>query len=356
MSVKVSQKRIARKLNISIATVSKSLNNVSAISPQTRSRVIASARQMGYKLPGRYKRLENKNRIKPVLIGQLIMSEGNSPKEWGDVAAMGYASGMSQTAQAMNASMVTHHISLENCDKICDPKFQSPALRQGLLSGMILVHYFHPKAVRELALKMPVVTIAHRVSDTQADHIEVDQIDGISRLVDHLYHLGHRRIGFVSHPAEYTWVHLRFAAYLYALRQHKLSYDPDMVYQPCNSAESELDMEAQSAFVSEKIKEGVTAWVCANDFIAYNLCYHLISKGIRVPQDVSVVGFDAIEPRLGCPKLTTISVPFYDIGALAVSQLMKRIENPTTPPRQIMLSGKFVEGQSTASPLRCEIE
>ena len=348
--MKVSQKDIAKKLRVSIATVSKSLNNVPTINPKTRARVIESAMKMGYKLPEHYTRGRSKNnKTKVNLIGQLIMDEqySTSQKELVDLASVGYSCGMSEVAQTLGFSLVTHYVTPPHSAKITDPKFQPPALRERLLGGVILVHYFPPEVVCELAQQIPLVTISHHVPDATADHIQVNQQNGIGRLVRHLYNLGHQRIGFLSYPVDYSWGHARFAAYVCALSQLGIPYNPDVV---CNLKQPRLDTATQVTFVTKQIEQGVKAWVCANDTIAYELCYGLMSNGIRVPHDVSITGFDAAEPRLGCPRLTSIRVPFYDIGVLSVYQLLKRIENPTAQPHMIIVNDQLVEGETTAPP------
>jgi len=106
-------------------------------------------------------------------------------------------------------------------------------------------------------------------------------------------------------------------------------------------------------YVIDKIKhDGVTAWVCAADHQAYRLMDELQARGIRVPEDCSVTGFDGLEPPQTMRRLASIRVPHEDIGASAVARLLSRIVHPKAPRRKILVEGLLVEGETIAPPPR----
>jgi len=96
----------------------------------------------------------------------------------------------------------------------------------------------------------------------------------------------------------------------------------------------------------------VTAWVCAADHQAYRLMQEMAARGIRVPDDCSVTGFDGLEPPQGLRRLASIRVPHEDIGAAAVARLLSRIVHPNSPRRKILVEGLLVEGETVGPPAK----
>jgi DNA-binding LacI/PurR family transcriptional regulator len=111
----------------------------------------------------------------------------------------------------------------------------------------------------------------------------------------------------------------------------------------------DCDFDRQASRAIDAMRDGVTAFVCANDLVGYELCRRLIDRGVRVPQDISVTGFDAMTPMHGCPALTTLRVPFAEMGATAMVQLLARIERASLPALQTLFDCQLVEGQTTGA-------
>ena len=89
---------------------------------------------------------------------------------------------------------------------------------------------------------------------------------------------------------------------------------------------------------------------CPADHQAYQLVADLSKRGIRVPEDVSVTGFDGIPPPPGARQLATVKVPYEELGRSAVHQLLRRIEQPTAPRRHTMVDGHLLMGETMAKP------
>jgi DNA-binding LacI/PurR family transcriptional regulator len=103
--------------------------------------------------------------------------------------------------------------------------------------------------------------------------------------------------------------------------------------------------------VAERVRyDGVTAWVCAADHQAYQLISDLRDRGLRVPDDVSVTGFDGQDAPPGLPRLTSMAVPNADLGASAVARLVSRLLQPASQRRMTLVMPRFVEGGTTAIP------
>lgn len=97
---------------------------------------------------------------------------------------------------------------------------------------------------------------------------------------------------------------------------------------------------------------GVTAWVCSTDYAAYTVIEHLQRRGVRVPEDVSVTGFDGIVPPEGLPPVTTVQAPFREIGLAGCRRLLELVQTPFDPPQYTMLGGQLRPGQTVAPVAR----
>ncbi len=342
----VNQKSIAESLNLSVATVSKALSDSVEINAENREKVVNMATKMGYRYTGGSRRKDGAEG-KSHFVGVLIHS---NPDQWQETA---YFAGMSEKCAKLNVSLMLHYFSTADCEQVLDPANQPPVMRDGQLSGLILVNRWPTYIVKELVAKMPCVSIVHRVPEVALDLVGIDNTDGISRLMDHLHGLGHRRIGFFGRCGEITWSRARFGAYTDSLCRLGLEFEPECV---CDiSLENVEDktpvLDAQVDDVVVQVRRGVRAWMCANDLVGYLLCRGLMERGFRIPQDVSITGFDYSQnDRLGCPKLTSMAVPFLKIGAEALRRLISRVHHPNRPQYQVRLQCKFVEGMTSAGP------
>ena len=341
----VNQKSIAKSLNLSTATVSKALNDSSEINSTTREKVVNMATKLGYDFVGRSKEKASKDKSK--FVGVLIHSR---PDEWQHTT---YFAGMSEKCARFNVSLMLHYFGTDDCELVLDPEYQPPVMREGKLSGLILVNRWPAHVVKRLTAQLPCVSIVHQVHDAFMDTVGIDDISGMSMLMDHLYELGHRKIGFFARCSALTWSRERFGAYMDSLCRLGLAWDSDSVCDvPVEHLENKsLAMDASVECVAEQIHRGVRAWMCASDWAGYLLCKGLKERGFEIPQDVSITGFDNIENnRLGCDELTSVAVPAVKIGAEALRRLMTRLRHPTGPQLHVKLQCKLVEAMTTAGP------
>ena len=346
----VNQKQIAETLNLSPGTVSRCLSGHPDIHPSTRKRVISLASELGYR-PMEYSRRGRHGKMdeeKLVSFGVAVALFPTDPGEKNPTTpAYHILAGISSAAQKKDISLVTHFVPFEHCRKMKESEYQFPALRKGVLSGMILIYDWPDETLQEFSKLLPCVTIINPHQYLGMDCIGNDFSSGIEKVVHHLYDLGHRRIGFVSNQTGGSWLTPRFAGYMQALRRLGLTCDPSIAINVFNPA---LDVNAQVDAIAEHRKNGITAWVCAGDSTAYSLYPHLIARGLRVPQDISITGFDGVVPPPQCPQVTTIHQPFEQMGAAAVRRLFYRIKHLDEPLCHTQFNGEFVKGETTAPP------
>jgi LacI family transcriptional regulator, galactose operon repressor len=219
------------------------------------------------------------------------------------------------------------------------------------LSGTILVYPFAESAVESVLRRNCAVSVLESYSRLGIDVIDTDDEAAISSLVGSLHAAGHTRIGFVSwdYPVGGHWVGRRFNGFDIGIRAMGLRLNRDWVLNvgdgPRLSPEQVADRAAR-AFAESR----VTAWVCAADHQAYPLIQGLQARGIRVPQDCSVTGFDGLEPPAGLPRAASVRVAHDHIGSSALTRMVNRIMYPSSPPRKILVNAQPVPGETIAAP------
>ncbi len=344
----VNQELIAQRLNLSRATVSRSLANHPAISKETRQRVQSMAEKLGYKQsPGRAGRRGKNSRA--LTIGVLIgVPAGNVV-----MATFPYIlKGIRERAEI-------EHVTIDVC-------YQAPAdfhpesnrqpvfrnMRNGNWRGTILIYPFAEKAVEIISRRLSTVAVLESYSQPGIDIIDTDDASAIVTLVERLAEAGHRRIGFLSwdYPIGGHWVARRFSGYIEALFSQGLEFRPEWVLNVHKNT-PRLTPAQVADTVARKIREDhVTAWVCAADHQAYQLAQDLPVRGLRVPEDCSITGFDGLEPTAGHKRVTSMRVPHEQIGSAAVTRLINRIQHHTAPRRKILVEAEYVAGQTIAAP------
>jgi len=155
---------------------------------------------------------------------------------------------------------------------------------------------------------------------------------------EHLIRLGCRRIGFLAHHGSAGTISQRFAGYRDALAAHGLNVEKGMpAYLP----------EEDAAEEGPSTTEAVEAFVCLNDRIAAELMRAYVARGIRVPEDVRIVGIDDVRYAALLPvPLTTVRQPCRAIGEAALRTMLDRIDQPHAPARDILLDGELVVRES----------
>ncbi|GEK27903.1 ribose utilization transcriptional repressor RbsR [Furfurilactobacillus siliginis] len=162
----------------------------------------------------------------------------------------------------------------------------------------------------------------------EGDRIIVDDERGGEMATNHLLDAGHTKIAVILPTQPSQNVRLRLAGYRSALAQRKLTFDDAMIFP------TELSKQGGVDVVNNVIDSHATAVFCTNDELAIGLIRGLTNRGIRVPEDVSVVGYDDIDlDEYVTPRLTTVHQPVYEMGLWASQMIMKRLREPNLAPQ-----------------------
>lgn len=347
----ITQRELARTLKVSPSTVSKVFRNAPDIGHETKARILAGAAELGYKSPlGLGAAAMKRAADEPVnrYVGVFYCHDGkkNATSSHNNVL---YLDGLSEAAHHAGASLIIEQITGDG-NALLDPQTQPVAMRNGVLSGLVLIYHFEEEVVRRLAEVMPITTVTHWVPGARCDHVDSDHIAGVQMLVAHLKNLGHRRIGYIARRFNYSFELSRYSSFHRALMHEGLEFVPEISIVNRHKQDM-LDPAEAARIIASKLADGVTAWLCSTDMYAFQIIGHLEKMGIDVPGQVSITGFDnfeSVQDTVYNKQLTTVKTRFRDMGYVALERLFQRIENPALPSMQMMLDCPLVVGETTA--------
>ncbi|MFH0963598.1 MAG: LacI family DNA-binding transcriptional regulator [Planctomycetota bacterium] len=326
----MSLRDIARLSNVSISTVSKALSGTGTISAETRKRIQAVADQMRYR-PSQAARTLATGRREAI---GFVSEEGYGPtQEWTLRTLFGLTRALEERG---------YHTMLfyrEPSEKV----LPSMVLRRSV-DGVVLDTRWATGLLEHLEeIGIPFVS-ANALEEVQGDAVFPDDAHAARIATEHLLALGHRRIAYVcARTPHIQWIHAkRWSGFVEAMSRAGLAANPGggelATYDEL--VERELARDSRP-----------TALVCFDDEDAGQIMQRLKARGIRVPEDMSVVGQNDMDfCRWLEPALTTVKLPFEEVGAEAGKMVLERIETPERLARQVLLKGELVVRGSTAPP------
>ena len=352
LMIEVNQQTIADRLGISRATVSRCFTNHAGISPVTRAKVFQVAAEIGYTHMETRAESGRKKEKAQLSFSVLICSDTE------EYFRADYESPGEQILAGVSEFAITHNIKVDvnlippEVTSLSDEPFKKVrGLSKRKENGVLLIYPFPPKVINELALRFPLVSLVDQLQHTSIDCVDADHYNGISAIVDHLVEKGHERIGFYtkSYAVEASWSFRRYSAFVEKMARLKLTVEPEdfigMFPRPDLSLEESLDE------VAARTRAGVTAWVCVADHQAFDVAEGLEKRGLSVPKDVSVTGFDGIKtPGKESLDLTTLQIPFREIGNTGAERLSARMNRRFHGKRHVYISGQMKEGGTVAPP------
>lgn len=299
-------KDVAKKANVSLSTASYALNGSSRITEETKERVRKAALEIGYVPNGLAKSLKKqKSKIisffisgyKGPVFGQLIQGVQDVTQE------KGYE-------LIVNASHKEHRL-----------------LKEKHYDGAIVLNYHvENNLVYDVAnSNMPLVTLDRNIVDSPyISSVLIDNKQGILEAMKYLIDKKCEKIGFARGASTSFDGDERFLAYKEILHSHDLPFIEEFVYSGDFNKETAYDDLSRSIKMGKEVPQAI---VCANDEMALGIIDALVDNGYRVPNDVSVIGFDDIKlSKWSDPGLTTIRVPLYEWGRKAAEVLFTQLE------------------------------
>ena len=333
-----SLKDLAKECGVSVATVSKALNNQPDISAATRERVRAAAHRMGY-LPNAAARSLKTNRT--YNLGVLFVDERQSGLTHEYFSAVLDSFKVEAEKHGYDITFLNHNVGGKPTTYLQHCRYRG-------LDGVVIacVDFNHPQVQELVDSGLPLVTIDHVFNNRMA--VLSDNVAGLSALVRTAYRQGHRRIAFI-HGERTAVTENRLAGF----------------YKSCD----ELGLEVPDVYVREGIYHDAarcaqetkallalpqrpTCILFPDDFSAMGGYNAIAEAGLSIPEDISVMGYDGIYlSRVMKPQLATYQQNTMMLGRTAADKLVQMIEHPrVTLAEQLLVTGKLLEGDSVGRP------
>lgn len=310
---------IAELAGVSTATVSRVLHNTGTVSENTRKQVQDAIQTLGYRIRRRPKQSIAKAATERIV----LLFTGDIVNPFFAEVIRGAQEEIELQDNPKHALSIMHLSN--NFEKLTQAARQMSAL------GIILTGaYPFPELIKlQAESKIPLVVINYRIMGPRISCIMVDNKDAYFRATRHLIDLGHRRIGFMDDIAHSEIAVARLEGYKNALSEAGIPYRSELYASIPADARVTGGFQATSNLLALPLHERPTAILAFNDLFALGVMHAVHAHGLRVPEDISVIGCDDIPmAAYAYPPLTTISLPKYRIGKLAVSTLLKMQQDP----------------------------
>jgi len=305
-------KDIAGLAGVSVMTVSKALRDEPDVSATTKTRIKVLAQQMGYVPDSSAQGLRNRT---TKLLG-LVISSVTNPTFSRVVLAI------EERAYELGYDVVlAHSLNIPEREEACILRMLSRRV-DGLLISPVYRVATEARIYDILASRhVPTVLLGHTAPFcAQFVNVASDDLQGGFSATEHLIKLGHRRIAFLAGPPGTPWSKERFEGYRRALRQADMDVDDKLVFQAGRTIED--GAKAALQMINENC--AVTAVQSANDLVAIGCAQFLLQQGLKIPQDISVVGFGNVwlSQYFSVP-LTTVRQPKFTLGVAAMEVMQE---------------------------------
>lgn len=338
--MRVTIRDIAREARVSHSTVSRALHDHPAISPETIANVKALAAKMGY-IPSAAARKLKTQRSRAM--GVIVNSLGDP--FWSDVIQ-----GIDQILQSANYSLF---IASTNGDKLREKEVVQAMVQHGVDGVIVCSPLFSPEQnLALMAYDLPMVIVNNEGASTSQSIVSNDDVYGTHLATRHLAELGHRRVAYIGISGGGRTNADREKGFRDEMQQHNLAVDERRLVYGAEETPAEGYKAASQLLL---LPERPTAVLCYNDYMAIGVYSALYNAGLKIPAEVSVVGFDDIDlSAYLTPALTTVRQYKSRLGSIVATTMLHQIANLGNPktqgrPERISIRGALVIRGSTAA-------
>ncbi len=330
---------VARRARVSHQTVSRVINDLGTVAPETRERVLGAIRELEY-VPSAIARSLTSDRTHT--LGMVTT----------DVSDHFFAQAVAGAeAEARRRGHFLIIGSIEEGAEDDERTYLRLMLErrvEGLIVAVPRLRHVNGDLLARAAARVPTVVVGADADLPGADHVDIDNRDAAGLATTHLCEHGHRAIATITGPLDWPSARARFDGYRDALRRGEIAADRAL-------AVTCLDwgLESGRHAADQLLTSGVsfTAIFAQSDLLALGALAALRARGLRVPQDVSLVGFDDIPvASVFDPPLTTIHQPMREVGALAAGLVADRPAGRRTAPRRRVLKAPLVPRGTVSRP------
>ncbi len=330
-------KDIAQRIGVSVMTVSKALRDEPDVSAATKARIKALAAQMGYVPDSSAQGL----RTKTTKFFGLIIPSITNPIFARIIMAI------EERAHELGYDILfAHSLNKPEREELCLRRFLARRV-DGLFISPVYRFEAEARIYQEiLASKIPTVLLGPPAAFCKSFvSVEIEELLASYTATQHLLGLGHKRIAYLTGPPVAPWAHERFEGYRRALREAGLEVDDKLVFQSGSTIEDGTNAALQ--MLNEGCK--ATAVQAVSDLVAIGCADALLSQGLKIPGDISIVGFgNILAAEYFQVPLTTIRQPKHRLGVAAVETMMALLRGEKVLPKR--LPAELIQRKSSAPP------
>jgi LacI family transcriptional regulator len=330
MTVNKSIKDVAKVAGVSISTVSRVLNDSQGVREELKQKVLDAVQKLNYHSNAIARALKG---MPMKTLGLLIPSIENPffPSMVRGVQDEAHRNGYTVFLCNTDGSGIVEET-------------QFKLLLDKKVDGIILVASKYTTRYLKTGIEFPIVMIDRYVNSPNFSYVTVDHALGVKLAIEHLYYLGHRRIAFLGSKLLSSGARERFQSYKRYIEELNMKFDDSLVILGDYTYESGIKMVEELM----KRKTKFDSILCGNDLIAFGVVEGLKKYGIKVPKDVSVVGYDDITfSSYHNPKLTTIHQPTYEIGQMVTRIVIDMITGADKRIKHIKIEPSLVIRETT---------
>ena len=322
---------VARHAGVSVATASRVANGGLRVRPETRERVERAMRELLYVPPGRTPATGLIGVLVPELENPIFPAFAQAIET--RAAPRGFASILCNTQSAAFREVDYVHMLL-------DRGVEGMIFVSCEMTNLAGEHDHYRRLIGEGAR---IVFVNGALEGLDVPAVGVDEVAAGELATRYLLELGHRRVGFVAGPAHYLPVRLKAAGRAAALEAAGIDPDPYV-------AHTSFGLAGGVAGLTQLLEEPEppTAVFCSSDMMATGVLHEAGRRGLRVPDELSVIGFDGVASQWSLPPLTTIEQPIDEIAETAVTALRRLIRDPERPLPNFVFRPKLRLGWTTA--------
>ncbi len=325
-------KDVAREAGVSIATVSRVLNDIDVVNEDTKKKVLEAIKKLGYR-PNIVARSLKTQKTKTVGILVPDISSGFYPE---------IVRGAEDVANIYDYNVIL-------CNSDFDDEKEKEYLRvlkEKMVDGVIYMSSSLQEETLQIIneLDLTTVLVETKDKDESLPSVIIDNIKASEEATNYLINKGLKNIAYAGAKKDSmnAWGD-RYIGYENALRNNKINMDEDLIYT--EGLKVKTGYEAVEYF--ESSNKNYEAVVCGSDEIAMGVINSLRERGKKVPEDVSVIGFnDNAVSSVFYPKITTIRQPSYDMGSVAMRMLIKMLNKKELDESQFVLEYELIERES----------
>jgi len=325
---------VAREAGVSYSTVSRVLNGFEFVKESTRQRVNEAAQRLGYVANLQARSLAGGH---SQIIGVLVPGLDN-----GYIAEVIRGIDIELARSNYDLMMYTTHRHIGKESTYVN------TITNGLTDGLLLLIPLVPTEYLDAlqARNFPYVMIDQADNTGKSSIVDATNWQGAYDAARYLIELGHRRIGFITGLMEIQSAVDRLDGYKAALADHDIPFAEELIYHG--------DFWEPSGYAAVQhllsLQQTPTVIFASNDLEAFGAMEAIRERGLQIPDDISIMGFDNIpQGSIVYPKLTTIQQPLDQMGRMAARMLLEQIENPERPPRRITLATQLIVRDSCRS-------